>query len=197
MFQSQVNNGLNANGQPDPTLTTTFAIFVPTSQGYRVGAFNEFTEGSAAFGWIAKFNPLVRAFLGSALLNGATSSPTPSTLAERDGSGNCSFAGLGCTTLGVSGAATFINTVLIEQSLVVFTTFGVNGAVTLGSTLAVTGNTTLFGSVTLGGGAGVLGVANRTTAPTSNPVGGGVLYAEAGALKWRGSSGTVTTIAAA
>ncbi len=35
------------------------------------------------------------------------------------------------------------------------------------------------------------------TAPTSNPSGGGFLYAEAGALKWRGSSGTITTVAAA
>jgi hypothetical protein len=49
----------------------------------------------------------------------------------------------------------------------------------------------------LGGGVGVTGYANATTVPASNPSGGGVLYAEGGALKWRGSSGTVTTIAAA
>jgi len=40
-------------------------------------------------------------------------------------------------------------------------------------------------------------IANITTAPSTNPTGGGILYAEGGALKWRGSSGTVTTIAAA
>ena len=33
-----------------------------------------------------------------------------------------------------------------------------------------------------------------TTAPTANPTGGGILYVEGGALKYRGSSGTVTTI---
>jgi len=56
----------------------------------------------------------------------------------------------------------------------------------------------LFGtSPSLGGGSRVLGIANAATVPNSNPGGGGVLYAEAGALKWRGSSGTVTTIAAA
>jgi hypothetical protein len=38
-------------------------------------------------------------------------------------------------------------------------------------------------------------LANATTAPASNPTGGGVLYVESGALKYRGSSGTVTTIA--
>jgi hypothetical protein len=46
-----------------------------------------------------------------------------------------------------------------------------------------------------GSGVGVIGVANATTVPTTNPTGGGVLYVEGGALKYRGSSGTVTTIA--
>jgi hypothetical protein len=44
--------------------------------------------------------------------------------------------------------------------------------------------------------AGVLGLGNAT-APTSSPAGMGQLYVEGGALKYRGSSGTVTTIAAA
>lgn len=48
-----------------------------------------------------------------------------------------------------------------------------------------------------GSGAKVVGIANATTVPTTNPTGGGVLYVEGGALKYRGSSGTVTTIAAA
>jgi hypothetical protein len=38
-------------------------------------------------------------------------------------------------------------------------------------------------------------IANVTTAPSTNPTGGGCLYVEGGALKYRGSSGTVTTIA--
>lgn len=46
-----------------------------------------------------------------------------------------------------------------------------------------------------GSGNGVLGIGNADTAPTTNPSGGGVLYVESGALKYRGSSGTVTTIA--
>lgn len=61
-----------------------------------------------------------------------------------------------------------------------------------GSGIQVNSSSTQFG-----GGSGVVGVANATTAPTTNPSGGGVLYAETGALKWRGSSGTVTTIAPA
>jgi hypothetical protein len=46
-----------------------------------------------------------------------------------------------------------------------------------------------------GGGVAVIGIGNATTVPSSNPTGGGILYVEAGALKYRGSSGTITTIA--
>lgn len=53
-----------------------------------------------------------------------------------------------------------------------------------------------FGTTDFGSGVKVFGIANGT-APSANPTGGGVLYVEAGALKYRGSSGTITTIAAA
>lgn len=48
-----------------------------------------------------------------------------------------------------------------------------------------------------GGGSGVQFIGNAATAPTSNPTGGGILYVEAGALKYRGSSGTITVLAPA
>jgi hypothetical protein len=59
------------------------------------------------------------------------------------------------------------------------------------------GNNTGIGSQTpsAGGGVGVVAIQSATTVPTSNPTGGGILYVEAGALKYRGSSGTVTIIA--
>jgi hypothetical protein len=52
-----------------------------------------------------------------------------------------------------------------------------------------------FGSGTVdhGGGAGVIGIDNASANPTTNPTAGGILYADGGAGKWRGSSGTVTT----
>jgi hypothetical protein len=62
---------------------------------------------------------------------------------------------------------------------------------------AIMRNLFINGVGSIGGGVGVVGMLNATTVPTSNPTGGGVLYAEGGALKWRGSSGTITTIAAA
>ncbi|MCP4585758.1 hypothetical protein, partial [Pseudoalteromonas sp.] len=52
-----------------------------------------------------------------------------------------------------------------------------------------------------GGNSGTVGahifIPNLTTAPTLNPTGGGYLFTEAGALRYRGSGGTVTTIATA
>ncbi len=65
-----------------------------------------------------------------------------------------------------------------------------------GLTLSTTTSLSL-GTPSLGGGAGVISIANANTVPTTDPSGGGIVYVEAGALKFRGSSGTITTIAAA
>lgn len=46
-------------------------------------------------------------------------------------------------------------------------------------------------------GVGVIGIKSATTNPSTNPSGGGILYVDSGALKYRGSGGTVTTIAVA
>ncbi len=48
-----------------------------------------------------------------------------------------------------------------------------------------------------GGGQGVIAIVNASVAPSMNLAGGGILYVENGALKYRGSSGTVTEIAPA
>jgi hypothetical protein len=57
------------------------------------------------------------------------------------------------------------------------------------------GNIAMGGLESFGGGAGVFGITNCATVPTTSPANGGLLYIQAGALKYRGSSGTVTTIA--
>ena len=63
-----------------------------------------------------------------------------------------------------------------------------------------TGNVLLDAGLAIGGATGFNGSAKSIviangTAPTSNPTASGILYVESGALKYRGSSGTVTTIA--
>jgi hypothetical protein len=47
-----------------------------------------------------------------------------------------------------------------------------------------------------GGGTGVVGIANATGAPSSNPSGGGILYEGSGELSHRGSGGVITELAA-
>jgi len=48
-----------------------------------------------------------------------------------------------------------------------------------------------------GGGQGVIAIANASVPPTLNLAGAGILYVEDGALKYRGTNGTVTVIAPA
>lgn len=71
---------------------------------------------------------------------------------------------------------------------------GTAGHVLVGNTRAASLG---LGTASFAGGRKVLGIGNATAVPTANPSNGGVLYVEAGALKYRGSAGTVTTIAAA
>lgn len=70
---------------------------------------------------------------------------------------------------------------------------------TIFATLLVAfGNTQLGGfPQQFGGGYGVVGIRNADTVPSSNAPDGGIVYVEGGALKYRGSGGTVTTIAPA
>jgi hypothetical protein len=63
--------------------------------------------------------------------------------------------------------------------------------------LAEGGNVGIRTSDQFGKGKGVIAIANATVAPSVSPAGGGILYVENGALKYKGSNGTVTTIASA
>jgi len=63
--------------------------------------------------------------------------------------------------------------------------------------LAAGGNIGIRTTSQFGGGRGVIAIANASVAPSINPAGGGILYVEDGALKYRGSNGTVTVIAPA
>lgn len=111
--------------------------------------------------------------------------------------------------LTISNQASSVNSLVITGS-------ATGNAVQIATTgsdanRGITINATGTGRVAIGTGAGgvVAGfgtydsaekavyLMNTTTAPTANPITGGYLYCEGGALKYRGSSGTITTIAAA
>jgi hypothetical protein len=63
--------------------------------------------------------------------------------------------------------------------------------------LAEGGNVGFRTADQFGRGKGVIAIANATVAPSVSPAGGGILYVQDGALKYKGSNGTVTTIAPA
>ncbi len=127
------------------------------------------------------------------------------------GSGTMPTSGLvRLPVLGASGAKLLTITDSGGTTRDVVSMVGTNvvGFGNAGTATSITGGSIVVGASNInvmmfaqsgdyGGGSGVMGIKNCTTAPTTNPTGGGVLYVEAGALKYRGSSGTVTTIAAA
>lgn len=71
--------------------------------------------------------------------------------------------------------------------------FSVGGFINALVLKQISGNLGIRTISQFGNGAGVIGIANAATNPSANPTGGGVLYADAGAGKWRGSGGTTTT----
>lgn len=112
------------------------------------------------------------------------------------------FNGATNTTFGMAGSnnAILTDSVAGDQALAVANTrrliigrTGNRGTLRVGDNIGIGQGA----ADSFGGGVGVMFVANAGTVPTTNPTGGGVLYVEAGALKYRGSSGTVTTLAVA
>ncbi len=96
------------------------------------------------------------------------------------------------------GAAEFISS---DGTLVTAIKYTINNFTIIGDG---TNGINLYGNVTLGETAGSFGGGEKVTflpnaaiVPTTNPTGGGILYCQGGALKFRGSAGTVTPIAPA
>ena len=100
--------------------------------------------------------------------------------------------------LGVNSPATNARLEVQANSGEVFRADAASGA---GRIIANQDGATLGGNIALGittafgGGSRVVAIREAATVPTTNPSGAGILYVEAGALKYRGTSGTVTTIA--
>ena len=120
--------------------------------------------------------------------------PYAGTAGLMQDSTNLTFNG----TLLTTNALTVTNAVTVSNGTV-------NGLAYLNASKILTASTAIvFDGQNLGVGATsfgtsaskVLGLGNAT-APTTSPVGMGQIYVEAGALKYRGSSGTVTTVAPA
>lgn len=72
IFESKVNNGVDSNGRTDTSLTTRFGIYILTAAGVRVAALDETTEGNAEFGWVVKFNDVIRNYGGGGTVGSAS-----------------------------------------------------------------------------------------------------------------------------
>jgi len=126
---------------------------------------------------------------------GGTSDPGTDNLLV-DGTAQA-LLGMSCGTAGTGGKFSSRNSSNTVTGFIGFTIDQyqiTTGGASAGG-ICVVDNMCLGNTPSYGGGTGVFFIQNAGANPGSNPSGGGVLYADAGALKYRGSSGTVTTIA--
>jgi len=159
-------------------------------------------------------------FDGSNLGLGVTPSAWASSKAIQIGSSGAPYMGLAQMTVGTADGYMLWGAYLTGNRTFAYTTTGdpvsayrqtanthawfnapsgtAGNAITFtqAMTLTAVSNLLLGGTSDPTSASGCLVIYNRTAAPTGN-IAGGTLYVEAGALKYRGSSGTVTTLAAA
>jgi hypothetical protein len=174
--------------------------------------------GAAGVTWVPGSSPnltvTAQASAHTALRVQLAASQSVAGLAVRDNSGNDVYSFGGGTTAstlltiavpsGAGGLAGFrlaadgsdrwtFYTAGVNSYAFLVDLFGTGPALTIDTSR----NVSLCDSGSFGGGSKVVFIANTTGAPGSNPTGGGILYVEGGALKYRGSGGTVSTVAPA
>jgi hypothetical protein len=184
-FEDRVSITLVNNANPSFDITAVSSDAAISAFGFRTTA-----QSSNAAGTMASVT--------GALLQGSAQGAGTVTvmygvdaLATR-GSGTVTTAvGVRARVAGTVGTATGVLVENISSGTTNYAIYTGTGLVRFGDNLAI-GATGSFGGAT--GGAVFLA---NATAPSSNPTGGGILYVESGALKYRGTGGTITTIAAA
>ncbi len=194
-----------------------------TLYNHDTGKHQWFTAPSGTAGAAISFTQAMTLDASGNLLVGGTAGSNKITVTQQNGSGlNVQYdtsgnlrTGLflwtrGSSSGGFSGGSEWNDTNATARSTAassVFSSAGVlsfytDSGLTAGNTFTPTERARIDASGNLGLGvsafgtsaAKIIGIANGT-APTTSPAGMGQLYVEGGALKFRGSSGTVTTIA--
>lgn len=107
--------------------------------------------------------------------------------------GSTSTTSVGFYIKGASGATVDLLEVGTAASGQPLAGFDAGGRLFIGGTAVTAGQGGSWG----GGTGPMMFLANDTADPTTNPTGGGILYVSAGALKYRGPNGTVTTLGVA
>jgi hypothetical protein len=167
------------------------------------GIISEFGTGGFGRGGLGFDGTDLTLFSRSGLKIQHSTNSTAVTINTAGNVGIGSLAGTG-TRMVVADANGLLSTQAIGSGTI--TGSGTTNYVPKFTSASAIGNSSIFDNgsnvgigVTsaFGNGVKVIGIANATTVPNADPSGGGVLYVEAGALKYRGSSGTITTIAPA
>jgi hypothetical protein len=170
-----------------PLASPTFTGTVTTS-AINTGQINQYSAGGSVF-------------------SGYSSTATYNYSTGSIASGNTKTVNLG--TGGVSGGTTNINIGSAVSG--VTSTVNLNGTVNISNSLVVTNNLSALSvrgansistssvavtSIVNNATSGHVVIQNVSTVPNT-PSGGGVIYVEAGALKYKGSSGTITVLGVA
>jgi hypothetical protein len=174
------------------TLTASQAVFTNASKGLVSNAITG--TGSV----VMSASPTLTGTVGGASLTLSSLTTGRVTYAGTSGllqdSANLTFNG----TLLTANALTVTNAVTVSNGTVNGLAYlNASKILTAGTAIVFDGQNLGVGATSFGTSANrVLGLGNATV-PTTSPVGMGQIYVEAGALKYRGSSGTVTTVAPA
>lgn len=175
------SGGIGIGANPAVNIGVNYAIALLTSNGTAGGVFAQGAIGAS---------------------NGATISTAAQVFIQPTWTNNVGTisAAYGLWVQGGTTAGTVTDGVGVGVDVISYGTnrYGLYVAMPTGGTTNTcarfNGSVAFFGAGSYGGGTNVMSIANGS-APSTNPSGGGILYVESGALKYRGSSGTVTTIA--
>ena len=198
------NERMRINSVGTASIQNNLLIGGPTTSAFTYGIQS---YGSAANGTANSFNGQYSndAVAGSLLfVKSRGTTATAATIVQAgDGLGAIAFAATnGTSALGTAQISASMDTVgtVSATSLPSILTFATTptGTTTGLTRMAINSAGNIgFNALSWGTSAvGVIAIGNGT-APSTSPASMGQLYVEAGALKYRGSSGTVTTIAAA
>lgn len=191
---------LQTNGNTRITIGTNTMTFAPASRSGTAAAEYTFTASNGTTLTASTEAPIVNFNLGASTQSHNTGALTLQRDFRISATSHLFVASSTITnaaTLAVDSAPIASTNATITNSSSIYSPGGAVGSgVTTSYGLNIVANTggTNNYVARLAGGAVFM---EDITAPSATPSGGGFLYVEAGALKYKGSSGTVTTIAVA
>lgn len=208
-FGTQSNHNLyfKMNDQVQVHMTGTY-LYALGSEGMRAAKFVDSTNVTGAVLSTTQYSMYVNsanvANMSTSILAVGVNAPTTGQisvngLASGTGAGSFFHSMAGGATIMAMGNYSAIHGGAYNGNGLVYTVGDLLFTLNASSTVKVLfGANYLWNAATAAGttAAGVFVLANGT-APTTSPVGVGQFWVEAGALKYRGSAGTVTTIAVA